>query len=86
MIFYGTTSITDDGYSKVRYLRYCLSGWGFMVFNATFNNISVISWRAVLLGGETGVSCAHDVFLEKNLLRHANIKKTGGVAVEFDAH
>ena len=26
-----------------------------MVFNATFNNISVISWRSVLLVGETGV-------------------------------
>ena len=29
-------------------------GW-FMVFNATFNNISVISWRSVLLVEETGV-------------------------------
>ena len=27
-----------------------------MVFNATFNNISVLSWRSVLLVGETGVS------------------------------
>ena len=27
----------------------------FMVFNATFNNISVISWRSVLLEKETGV-------------------------------
>jgi len=27
-------------------------GW-FMVLNATFNNISVISWRSVLLVGET---------------------------------
>jgi hypothetical protein len=26
-----------------------------MVFNATFNNISVISWRSVLLVQETGV-------------------------------
>ena len=26
-----------------------------MVFNATFNNISAISWRSVLLGEETGV-------------------------------
>jgi hypothetical protein len=26
-----------------------------MVFNATFNNISVISWRSVLLEEETGV-------------------------------
>jgi hypothetical protein len=27
-----------------------------MVFNATFNNISVISWQAVLLVEENGVS------------------------------
>ena len=27
----------------------------FMVFNATFNNISVISWQSVLLVEETGV-------------------------------
>jgi hypothetical protein len=26
-----------------------------MVFNATFNNISFISWRSVLLVGERGV-------------------------------
>jgi hypothetical protein len=26
-----------------------------MVFNATFNNISVISWRSVLLVEETGI-------------------------------
>jgi hypothetical protein len=31
-------------------------GWfGFMVFNSTFNNISVISWRSVLLVEETRV-------------------------------
>jgi hypothetical protein len=29
-------------------------GWC-MVFNATFNNISVISWQSVLLVEETGV-------------------------------
>ena len=29
-------------------------GLGFMVFNATFNNISVISWLSVLLVEETG--------------------------------
>jgi len=27
-----------------------------MVFNITFNNISVISWRSVLLVEETGVN------------------------------
>ena len=30
-------------------------GW-FTVFNATFNNISVISWQSVLLVEETGVA------------------------------
>jgi hypothetical protein len=31
-------------------------GWfRFMLFNATFNNISVISWQSVLLVEETGV-------------------------------
>ena len=29
---------------------------GFMVFNATFNNISAISWRSVLLAEETRLS------------------------------
>jgi len=28
--------------------------YGFMVLNATFNNISVTSWRSVLLVKETG--------------------------------
>ena len=31
----------------------------FIVFNATFNNISVISWRSVLLVEETGVPGEH---------------------------
>jgi len=30
-----------------------------MVFNATFNNISIISWRSVLLVEETGVHGEH---------------------------
>ena len=30
-------------------------GWGFMVFNATFSNISVITWRSVLLVEENAV-------------------------------
>ena len=29
--------------------------WGGMVFNATFNNISVISWLSILLVEETEV-------------------------------
>jgi len=31
------------------------NGFGFMVLNATFNNITVIMWRSVLLVEETGV-------------------------------
>ena len=33
----------------------CISRWKAMVLNTTFNNISVISWRSVLLVEETGV-------------------------------
>ena len=37
-------------------LRHCITVmFGFMVFSATFNNISVISWRSVLLVEKTGV-------------------------------
>jgi hypothetical protein len=32
-----------------------MNGLWFMVFNATFNNISVISWQSVLLVEETGL-------------------------------
>jgi predicted tellurium resistance membrane protein TerC len=37
-------------------ITWCLMvvGWWFMVFNATFNNISVISWRSGLLVEESG--------------------------------
>jgi hypothetical protein len=37
-------------------IRSLLNGWlvGFMELNAIFNNISVISWRSVLLVEKTG--------------------------------
>jgi len=35
------------------FIRWSGFGW-FMAFNATFNNISVISWQSVLLVEETG--------------------------------
>ena len=50
-----------DFFSKYVLDSYCLKqrnsgGLGLvMVFNATFNNISVISWRSVLLVEEIGV-------------------------------
>jgi hypothetical protein len=43
---------TEEGYGTYA----SESFWGgVMVFNVTFNNISVISWRSVLLVEETGV-------------------------------
>jgi len=36
-------------------LEHLVLGVKIMVFNATFKNISVISWRSVLLMEETGV-------------------------------
>ena len=48
-----------------------------MVFNATFNNISAISWRSVLLVDETrvpgethGQTLSHNVHLAMNGVRH----------------
>jgi hypothetical protein len=43
-------STVNSTYNRMSYNR------GVMVFNATFNNISVILWRSVLLVEETGVS------------------------------
>jgi len=37
-----------------------MNRFGFMVFNTTFNNISVISWCSVLLVEETGVPGEND--------------------------
>ena len=42
-----------------------------MVFNATYNNISVISWRSVLLVEETGLARrkhTHNVSGDRQLL------------------
>jgi hypothetical protein len=49
--------MSSVGYSLIMTIITNLIGlvW-FMVFNATFNNISVISWLSVLLVEETGVS------------------------------
>jgi hypothetical protein len=44
VLCYGTVIVSVDK----------IVGW-FMVFNATFNNISIISWLSVLLVEETGV-------------------------------
>ena len=48
------------GRLSVKEIRTLFKVWlvwfGFMVCNATFNNITVISWRSVLLVEETGVA------------------------------
>jgi len=40
-----------------------------MVFNATFNNISVISWRSVLLVEETGIPREKPPICSKSLTK-----------------
>jgi hypothetical protein len=50
----GMSIISSLIYTDYRLETKNRSSW-FMVFNATFNNISVISWRSVLLVEEAGV-------------------------------
>jgi hypothetical protein len=51
-----TTNIFTCFYDLIFIILYCFNvvWFGFIVFNATFNNISAISWRSVLLVEETG--------------------------------
>jgi hypothetical protein len=53
-VYFGFWSTIWMDHQQNIYIWMCL-GLGFLVFNATFNNISVISWRSVLLMEETGV-------------------------------
>jgi hypothetical protein len=46
--------LEHTGMKTSQYLSSVVGGW-IIVFNATFNNISVISWWLVLLLEETGV-------------------------------
>ena len=48
-----------------------------MVFNATFNNISVISWRSVLLMEETGVPRENQSKSLTNFITYCCIEYTG---------
>ena len=48
-------ALIPKGFWKLSPQRCYRLRFGFMVFNVTFNNISVISWRLVLLMEETGV-------------------------------
>jgi hypothetical protein len=48
-------------------------GFGFMVSNATFNTISVISWRSVLLVKGTGVPGENDLSQVTHKLYHITL-------------
>ena len=51
-------------------LTFYLFWFGFMVFSATFDNISAISWRSVLLVEETGVPRENYRPVESHWLYH----------------
>ena len=63
---------------KVRLLN-LLVWFSFMVLNSTFNNISVISWRPVLLVEETGVPWENHRPIASNwqTLSHYVVSSTG---------
>ena len=50
-----TGVISKSGLSNVK-ITFLMVDCLLMVFNATFNNISAISWRSVLLVEETGLN------------------------------
>jgi hypothetical protein len=50
LVYNGDGKMWDDFYYQWKRIRDRA-----MMFNATFNNISVISWRSVLMVEETGV-------------------------------
>jgi hypothetical protein len=52
-------------------------GW-FMVFNATFNNISVISWQPILLVEETGENLYHIMLYQVHLTMNRVRTHNGG--------
>jgi hypothetical protein len=58
MLSRSSTLITVSQLNTLVCISQVWFGW-FMVFNATFNNISVISWRSVLLLEETEVPGEH---------------------------
>ena len=53
-----------------------------MVFNVTFNNISVISWRSVLLVEETGVpeEIHRPAASDRQTLSHNAVSSTPGLS------
>ena len=67
----------DDTKNLYAHLLY-IEGYGFMVFNATFNNISVTSRRSALLVWETGVPAEnhHSVASHWETLSHNVVSST----------
>jgi hypothetical protein len=61
-----------------------------MVFNATFNNISVISWRSVLLVTETGENhlpvTSHSPTLSHNVLHFSVVSSVGKSNAKFQPY
>jgi hypothetical protein len=58
------------------------SRFGFMVFNATFNNISVISWRSVLLVEETWVPGENHQPVESHIMLYQVHHTMSGVRTD----
>jgi hypothetical protein len=54
-----TITLTLKSKSRPKKYVSCYIKFRVIVFNATFNNISVISWKSVLLVEETGVPGEH---------------------------
>jgi len=78
-----TTSLTQIIEHKNKPKIYLLVGW-FMVLNATFNTISVITWRSVLLVEETGVPGENHrpVASQWQTLLHAGFEITTVVVID----
>ena len=55
----------------------------FMVFNATFNNISVILWRSVLLVEETGIPRENHERNSLNIIDDRQVSLTLGTLFMF---
>jgi hypothetical protein len=84
--------IIKKGYGQVnergKLSNFTLTWFGFMVFNTTFKNISVISWTSVLLVEETGENHQpeklYHIMLYRTYLAWAGFELTTLVVVGTD--